>query len=55
MSANERMPIDTIVLTKIGQTAYIDSIHSENYDMHYSSQQLSLDLSLILRTNPEAR
>lgn len=54
-STNERIPIDTLVSAKTGQTAYIDSVHSENYGMHYSSQQLCLDLSLLFRTDPEAR
>ena len=55
MSTDERIPIDTLVSAKTNQTAYIDSVHSEKYGMRYSSQQLSLDLSLIFRTNPEAR
>lgn len=51
----DRKPYDTLTSTQTGQSVYIDSINTKNYNMNYSSEQLRFDGSLIFRTNPEAR
>lgn len=51
----DRIPYDTLVSSQTGKETYIDSLHSSQYGMSYSSEQLRFDGSLIFRTNPEAR
>jgi len=50
-----RKPYDTLTSSQTGQTIYIDSVFTEQYNMKYSSEQLRFDGSLIFRTNPESR
>jgi hypothetical protein len=51
----DRIPFDTLTSSQTGQTAFIDSINTERYNMNYTSEQLRFDGSVIFRTNPEAR
>lgn len=51
-SQNKRY--DTLTSSQ-GQVIYRDSVVNRSLNMHYRSQQLRLDASLIFRTNPEAR
>lgn len=46
---------DTAVSINSGQTYYLDSTTTRNYNMNYNSEQLRLDASLIYRTDPKAR
>jgi hypothetical protein len=46
---------DTLTSTQTGETYIIDSVVSDRYTMHYSSDRLRLDASLIWRTDPEDR
>lgn len=47
--------VDTLISQQTGQMYLIDSTFTEGYGMNLSSQQLRFDVSLIFRTNPEAR
>lgn len=51
----DRIPFDTLTSSQTGQTAFIDSINTQGYNMNYRSEQLRFDGSIIFRTNPEAR
>lgn len=55
MKLETRLPYDTLLSNQTGQSYYIDSVNTKNYDMEYSSEQLRLDAALIFRTNPQAR
>ncbi|WP_139230291.1 hypothetical protein [Lishizhenia tianjinensis] len=48
-------PYDTLVSQQTGQEYYIDSIYSEYTTVHHNFDMLSIDASLIFRTNSEAR
>jgi len=51
----DRQTYDTLTSAQTGQTVYIDSVTTKSSGMNYSSEQLRFDVSLIFRTNPEAR
>jgi len=50
-----RKPFDTLTSAQTGQTIYIDSLSYQSHTMNYTSEQLRLDVSVLFRTNPEAR
>jgi len=47
--------VDTLASNTSGKRAFTDSVNSQYYYMNYFSQNLSLDLSILFRTNPEER
>jgi hypothetical protein len=51
----ERTTYDTLISSSTGDVYYIDSVSLTYLDMNYQTQQIKLDLSLLFRTNPEAR
>ena len=46
---------DTLISSQTGQTTYLDSDITRSYNMNYSSKQLRIDASLILRSEPWKR
>lgn len=50
-----RTTYDTLTSSRTGNKAYVDSIYSESYAMDYSTENLMLDVSLVFKTNPDAR
>jgi hypothetical protein len=52
---SERVPFDTLTSSQTGSLTFIDSIITKGLNMNYSSEQLRLDGTLIIRTNPDAR
>lgn len=50
-----KAPYDTLTSSQTGEMIFIDSVTSEYYNMHYQNEQLRLHLSIIFRTNPNAR
>lgn len=52
---SERVTFDTLTSSQTGAHIFIDSIITRGLNMNYSSEQLRLDGTLILRTNPDAR
>lgn len=52
---DERFPYDTLTSSRTGNQTYVDSVSYEGYDMNYHSDNIMLDVSLVFRTNPEAR
>jgi hypothetical protein len=52
---NESFVVDTLVSTTTGETVLVDSLVNEGYSMDYIADQLRLDVSILFRTNPEAR
>ncbi len=51
----DRTPYDTLTSSQTGQQTFIDSIYRQSYQMDYRFQQVSLDVSLLFRTNPASR
>ncbi|MDX1445585.1 hypothetical protein [Lishizhenia sp.] len=54
-SSYEKTPYDTLVSQQTGQEYYIDSIYTEYSSINHNFDMLSIDASLIFRTNAEAR
>jgi len=52
---SEQKSYDTLTSLRTGQTVFVDSISSKSLIMNYSSNQIRLDGSLILRTNTKKR
>jgi len=50
-----RTPYDTLISSSTGEKYTMDSVLITGYDMHYVTQQFKLDVSVLFRTNPEAR
>jgi hypothetical protein len=46
---------DTLVSSQSGQTIFVDSVFTTNYELNYRNTQLQFDGSLIFRTNPGNR
>lgn len=55
LSRDDSFRSDTLISMTSGQIYYIDSTVYRTYNMAHSSDQLRLDLSLIYRTDPQAR
>lgn len=53
ISKTEYFRIDTLVSTQTGESSYVDSVASENYDLRYVSEMFLLDAHLLLSSNPE--
>lgn len=53
--SEEKKTFDTLRSATTSETVYIDSTHTKEYGMNYSSEQLRLDASLLFSTNPSAR
>lgn len=51
----ETTPYDTLTSNNTGNVYYIDSVTVSQLDMQYETHQVKLDVSLLFRTNPEAR
>ena len=54
-SNETRTPADTLVSAATGESFYLDSVKSEYVDISYRSQQLKLDVSLVLNIHPQKR
>lgn len=52
---DEYHPYDTLTSSQTGNQTFIDSVYSDQYYMSYNSDNIVLDVSLLLRTNPETR
>lgn len=55
LSREDSFRSDTLISTSTGQIYYLDSTIYRSYNMRHSSDQVRLDLSLIYRTDPQAR
>lgn len=51
----DRSRFDTLTSSQTGETLYVDSVYQKNCSMNYNYEQLHLDVSLLFKTNPEAR
>lgn len=54
-SKDERFPYDTLTSSRTGNQTFVDSVSYDSYDMNYHSDNIMLDVSLLFKTNPEAR
>ena len=54
-SKEERFAHDTLTSSQTGEMFFIDSIAYSGYNMNHKYDQLSVDASVLFRTNPEAR
>ena len=48
-------PYDTLTSSQTGGQTYVDSVYSEYLNVDYSQDQIGLDISYLLKSNPNAR
>ncbi len=52
---SQSFPVDTLTSSQTGEIIVVDSSSFQTLSMHYKSRQVALDISVIFRTNPDAR
>ncbi|MEX1189832.1 MAG: hypothetical protein WED33_11285 [Bacteroidia bacterium] len=55
LNQNERFVYDTLISAQTGHVYYVDSVVNRSLIMDQNTQQLSLDIALLYRTNTENR
>jgi hypothetical protein len=51
----DKKTIDTLSSAQTGKTIYVDSLNTKSYNLNYTSSQLRIDASMLIRSNPEKR